>query len=957
MKSFLVTTPDNEEEKSRTENGQVKRLEKNEKEENEPVITTPDCVATENGQNLCTLMPLNTGPKTKTGSCYLLTKSNNPVTTENFKEILKSGGTLTSDSRMSIIKLASSKDNHVYICCFETKQSSAVKNDPQESQTSLRSAPCSNTSRSINQSNSVPIKFSQSNSVPKTFSSNQRDITYHTTNDQQSVTGNLSTTDMKTDNDLPTINGSAPSPTNTESDIDQGILSNNIHHECKASQIEHQNKTRLVDDQIVLNTTQESVFRPVSKYGSVAKSCFKTDPVLINDHHQSENSQTPLTHNKLPFRHHFTNSANENVPENCYLDHTGSWDPLGHHIEYHEKSMTLPRDLRSLKESELLPMAYDDFTKCLEDADLCCTPPRMMSPDDDGVVPSSSPLLSGNKERCYLHCSDASTNGSQEYPWDCFSPRNENIYQSPPLDHANYPQYGTLNWGLTPTIIYKTPEPDTSLADVGDECIKCSINAGSVQLLTPPPPNYKKLLRRSRRRMERRRVKRRRIYFGDDENCQGLQEVPVNEGGKGGEQSLDTNFVPDDPMWFEDEFDEKEFIDGNDKSFSRVSEDDFTDWYESLPNSEGSTGTYILNEAVEDIMNLEEALDVVNTDKDENEEIFKKEELNKPFELKSCEDVLEMLPQWNEIDEPSDEIQEILSSVAREGSLDDCKEPVSTELQDKTPDVKPTKKKRNTSRKRKVTKKRNKFQCDGSNDTENSNSQRDDGDSVFDDSIRSNSSSRSSSRGSRSVTPIYPKPSPGVLVSPPLAGFIPLQTIGKPLILPKPDHQDNCFSPPPIHPPLVHPPLAHSPPGHSPLEHSLLTSPQLLSRFRVMASSIPVPEPAMLPQFFPDISRCMTQSQWLRSVVKVPARVWQGEEKNKSVEKGSQKKTIPNGYMLYCKERRNSLVKEKPELKPGEITKLLSENWNKLSEQKRKPYVEEAMKLRHDENEWINQTP
>lgn len=86
-------------------------------------------------------------------------------------------------------------------------------------------------------------------------------------------------------------------------------------------------------------------------------------------------------------------------------------------------------------------------------------------------------------------------------------------YKSPSGTRLDYPLYGTLNWGLTPTIIYKTPEPDISWEDVGDDYMKCSISAGNVELLTPPPANYKKLLRRSRRRMERRSVKRRRIYF------------------------------------------------------------------------------------------------------------------------------------------------------------------------------------------------------------------------------------------------------------------------------------------------------------------------------------------------------------------------------------------------------------------------------------------------------------
>jgi hypothetical protein len=164
---------------------------------------------------------------------------------------------------------------------------------------------------------------------------------------------------------------------------------------------------------------------------------------------------------------------------------------------------------------------------------------------------------------------------------------------------------------------------------------------------------------------------------------------------------------------------------------------------------------------------------------------------------------------------------------------------------------------------------------------------------VFDDNVRSSSSSRSSSQGSRSVTPIYPKLSPGILVNPSLAGFIPLQSIGKPLILPKPGNEDSCFSPP----------LVHSP----------LTSPQLLPRFPMLPTATSVPEPVMLPQFFPDMSNSSrTRPQWLRSVIKVPARLCKRGEERERFEKGSQKKTIPNGYMLYCKERRNSLVKYVP---------------------------------------------
>ena len=234
------------------------------------------------------------------------------------------------------------------------------------------------------------------------------------------------------------------------------------------------------------NTIRQSIFKPVSKHGTTENSCFKlhtindhhhqaenrrsqltsselprcdystydnhqAKPMITNDNHQAKNRSPPSSPRTLPFRahsthvfnncdqvenrsspstptkqfsNHITTNTEQSLVDDCYLD-TGSWDPLCHHIEYHERNMTLPRDLRYLKSSELLPMAYGDFTKCLEDEHLCCTPPEMItSGDDDGVVPSSSPLLPGDEPRRY---SDTSTDANQEYTWECSSERDETI--------------------------------------------------------------------------------------------------------------------------------------------------------------------------------------------------------------------------------------------------------------------------------------------------------------------------------------------------------------------------------------------------------------------------------------------------------------------------------------------------------------------------------------------------
>jgi hypothetical protein len=477
-------------------------------------------------------MPLTTTPETKlcnTRTCYLLTKSNNPITIENSKETVRlSDGPSTSGNQMSIIQLTSSKENPVFICCFgvATNQSSTfsrLSNSTSESQTSKlnSNALFSNISSRISQSNAdavvesstigrsqetnqqdnvyhatksnntLPLKQSNANEeLASVFAidcfqetkSNQPKMVYHTTKDNQTdaspLAGNLSAT-----NDASTIHTvyhttkgeqTHTSPVagnllaiNAESDngtLEDQSTPSNIHHQCKTSQIEkqpsdiqtqqgtiHQSdgvsnenpleekstihnhcKTRQTDHvPTQLSTIQQSVFKSVSKHSTVENCFFKTDLTSIHDHHQSGNRQTgsPSTPPKtLPVHDHSTTNTKQSPLKGCYLD-TGSWDPLCHHIEYNEKSMGLPHDLRCIKESELFPMAYGDFTKCLEDEDLCCsTPPNMLtSADDDGVVPSSSPLLPGDGGRYYSTCSDTSTDGSQEYSWECFSARNENI--------------------------------------------------------------------------------------------------------------------------------------------------------------------------------------------------------------------------------------------------------------------------------------------------------------------------------------------------------------------------------------------------------------------------------------------------------------------------------------------------------------------------------------------------
>lgn len=156
---------------------------------------------------------------------------------------------------------------------------------------------------------------------------------------------------------------------------------------------------------------------------------------------------------------------------------------------------------------------------------------------------------------------------------------------------------------------------------------------------------------------------------------------------------------------------------------------------------------------------------------------------------------------------------------------------------------------------------------------------------ILDDNTRS----RNNSQTSRCATPISPIPIPGVLVSPSV-GFIPLKSIGKPMILPKPP-QGDCFSPPLLRSPLI--------------------SPQFVSTIRLIPSacSVPLPDAVAVTQFCPDVGNRIRTSPVTRPARKCRTKARNKDEDKRGGDKGSQKKCIPNGYMLYCKKRRNHVLK------------------------------------------------
>eukprot|EP01027_Heterolobosea_sp_BB2_P012522 GEZU01018141.1.p1 GENE.GEZU01018141.1~~GEZU01018141.1.p1 ORF type:complete len:179 (+),score=62.96 GEZU01018141.1:35-538(+) len=59
-------------------------------------------------------------------------------------------------------------------------------------------------------------------------------------------------------------------------------------------------------------------------------------------------------------------------------------------------------------------------------------------------------------------------------------------------------------------------------------------------------------------------------------------------------------------------------------------------------------------------------------------------------------------------------------------------------------------------------------------------------------------------------------------------------------------------------------------------------------------------------------------------------------------------KRPPNSYMLFCTDKREEARRAHPEMKNSEITKILGEMWQKLSEDEKKPYVDAANQKKHE---------
>ena len=70
------------------------------------------------------------------------------------------------------------------------------------------------------------------------------------------------------------------------------------------------------------------------------------------------------------------------------------------------------------------------------------------------------------------------------------------------------------------------------------------------------------------------------------------------------------------------------------------------------------------------------------------------------------------------------------------------------------------------------------------------------------------------------------------------------------------------------------------------------------------------------------------------------------DKKERKAKKAKKDKDAPkrsiSAFFFYNKERREKLKKEKPEIDIKEIIRIMSAEWNALTDEKKKPYIQKA---------------
>lgn len=69
-------------------------------------------------------------------------------------------------------------------------------------------------------------------------------------------------------------------------------------------------------------------------------------------------------------------------------------------------------------------------------------------------------------------------------------------------------------------------------------------------------------------------------------------------------------------------------------------------------------------------------------------------------------------------------------------------------------------------------------------------------------------------------------------------------------------------------------------------------------------------------------------------------------EKEESKPKRQKEEKKNTAFFLYLQAKRITLARDYPELKPQELTRLISDNWKNMTEEERKPFYQENIENR-----------
>lgn len=95
------------------------------------------------------------------------------------------------------------------------------------------------------------------------------------------------------------------------------------------------------------------------------------------------------------------------------------------------------------------------------------------------------------------------------------------------------------------------------------------------------------------------------------------------------------------------------------------------------------------------------------------------------------------------------------------------------------------------------------------------------------------------------------------------------------------------------------------------------------------------------PSFIDEITRPSTVRNLSLAIIKQDKKLKKEKKDSQLKDPNAPKKPL-SSYMFFCKEKRTGFKSQNPEMKQGEISKLMGSEWRELSEKKKKKYILKA---------------